>query len=258
MQMYVPGGEFIMGVDDPEAPRADEQRPPHPVKLSPFWMDKYEVTNEQFVRFLNQLLAEGGKQWTDRQCYETVYSRVLIEHPLCGLEFDLKHRHVTVKEGKQKFPAMPVPWGTAVEYAAKMGRRLPTEAEWEFAARGTDGRRYPWGNDWNPRYANVHSGKPCGCGRFSWRRQPVRDRRLGRQRAGMGPRRVRRKFLRFLAQGKPAEQRRRWLASPAGRQLHVHRVGRPRHQPLSRHRSPTISRRQPPASAPWRAAALNK
>jgi formylglycine-generating enzyme required for sulfatase activity len=157
VQVLVPGGEFIMGADDPQAPLADEQRPPHPVTLSPFWMDKYEVTNEQFARFLNELLATEGKQWTDRQCFEGIHWRVMIEHPLCGLEFDLAQRLVTVKKGKDNFPVMPVRWAAAAEYAAKVGRRLPTEAEWEYAARGTDGRRYPWGNDWNPKWANVQS-----------------------------------------------------------------------------------------------------
>ncbi|MDD5705506.1 MAG: SUMF1/EgtB/PvdO family nonheme iron enzyme [Kiritimatiellae bacterium] len=166
VQILVPGGEFVMGVDDPAAPMADEERPPHPVKLTPFWLDKYEVTNEQYAKFLNMLIAEGGTNWTDRQVFDAAYSRVLMEHSLCGLELNLAQRCVSVKKGQEQFPAMPVSWQAATEYAARMGRRLPTEAEWEYAARGTDGRRYPWGNVWQAKWANVHSGKPSAVDAF--------------------------------------------------------------------------------------------
>jgi len=166
VQILVPGGEFVMGVDDPEAPMADEQRPPHQVKLSSFWMDKYEVTNEQYAKFLNSLIAEGGAKWQDSEVYGTVYTRVLLEHPLCGLVLDLAQRRVLVKKGQEKFPVMPVSWNSASEYATKMGRRLPTEAEWEYAARNSDGRRYPWGNEWHANWANVNSGKPAAVDAF--------------------------------------------------------------------------------------------
>lgn len=166
VQVYVPGGEFTMGVDDPEAPMADEQRPPHKVRLSPFWMDKYEVTNEQYARFLNALLAENGTNWTDRQAFESVHARVLLEHPLGGLEYNARQRRVTVKPGRNRHPVMPVSWQAATEYADRMGRRLPTEAEWEFAARGTDGRRYPWGNEWHARWTNVGTRAPAAVDAF--------------------------------------------------------------------------------------------
>ncbi|MCC6579030.1 MAG: SUMF1/EgtB/PvdO family nonheme iron enzyme [Phycisphaeraceae bacterium] len=156
-QVLIPGGEFFMGADDPEAPLADEQRPSHAVKLSAFWMDQYEVTCEQFARYLNQMLEKNAGQWTDRQCFELVHGYILIEHPQCGLTFDPAKKQVTVKTGKEKFPAMPVAWNAAHQYALSVGRQLPTEAQWEYAACGTDGRRYPWGNDWNPSLANVHT-----------------------------------------------------------------------------------------------------
>jgi eukaryotic-like serine/threonine-protein kinase len=98
------------------------------VKVASFYIDKYEVTCEQYAEFMrakNYARAPAG--W-DGPNYPPGSAR----HPVTG-----------------------VTWDDANAYAQWKGKRLPTEEEWEFAARGTDGRRYPWGGDWRAGVANA-------------------------------------------------------------------------------------------------------
>lgn len=125
----VPGGTFLMGAQasDPEAPGYDphaqpEEGPPHLVTVSPFWIQKHEYTVGAYTRCI-----ESGDCSRDD---------VLNEAPHATLgqatDFDL--------------PIVGVTYGGAVRGCAYVGGRLPTEAEWEFAARSTDGRHFPWGD----------------------------------------------------------------------------------------------------------------
>ncbi len=125
MQVYVPEGEFIMGSN--ENPNLKEY-PEHPVYLDAFWMDKYEVSNAMY----GKCVASGA-------CFEPV-PRL---NPYYG------------KWVYRNLPVVYVNWYAAEAYCAWAGRRLPTEAEWEKAARGTDARYFPWGNSKaNPRLVN--------------------------------------------------------------------------------------------------------
>ena len=118
----VPSGEFIMGSDKGD----DTEKPAHRVHLDSYCMDKYEVTVGQYAKFLEAIGLEPPRHW-----------------------------EVMNKPQHQKRPVGWVEWADAANYCRWAGKRLPTEAEWEKAARGTDGRTYPWGNDPPTRlYAN--------------------------------------------------------------------------------------------------------
>jgi formylglycine-generating enzyme required for sulfatase activity len=133
MMVYVPAGEFEMGSTELYDELYDEQ-PVHTVALDGFWIDQTEVTNGQFAAFLNEQgnQTEGGVTWLDLEDEECLIERV-------GSEY-------RPKSGYADHPVIEVSWYGAAAYCDWAGGRLPTEAEWEYAARGTDGRKYPWGD----------------------------------------------------------------------------------------------------------------
>ena len=167
VQVYVPPGEFVMGVDDPEMPYEDAERPPHPVKItSGFWMDKYEVTNEMYALFLNKYM-EKEKIAEYPNILKSALGRIDLEHSLCGVKLDESTMKFSAKPGQERLPVMPVSWTGAREYSEIMGKRLPTEAQWEYAAGGPEHLKYPWGNEWRRTWANVATGKPVKVGSYS-------------------------------------------------------------------------------------------
>ncbi len=123
-QVYVPDGEFLMGKGEI---RKNDDSPQRPVYLDAFWMDKYEVSNAMYLK----CLQAGG-------CSEMVSDNITYQNWIY-----------------RNHPVTYVTWEQAGAYCQWAGRRLPTEAEWEKAARGTDGRIYPWGDETpNARLAN--------------------------------------------------------------------------------------------------------
>jgi formylglycine-generating enzyme required for sulfatase activity len=189
--VWIPGGEFSMGSDDPReaicgGPDAmPDARPIHRVAVDGFWMDATEVTNDQFAKFVEatgyvtvaeqapraedfpdappENLVAGAVVFTppgfpvplDNHFHWWAYVRgASWRHPL-GPDSDL--------EGKGDHPVVQIAYEDAAAYAKWAGKRLPTEAEWEFAARGGKaGQLYFWGDDLQPGgkwMANIFQGE---------------------------------------------------------------------------------------------------
>lgn len=181
--IQIPGGTFAMGGDNSQA-RPDEY-PKHTVRVDGFWMDATEVTNAQFAQFVKATgyvtTAEQKPDWEEMRKQlppgtprppdnVLVASSLVFKAPSHAVSLDdysqwwqwtpgADWRHPdgpgSSTAGKENYPVVQVSWDDAVAYAQWAGKRLPTEAEWEWAARGGQKNAiYPWGNE------AVDAGKP--------------------------------------------------------------------------------------------------
>ena len=132
--ILIPGGEFMMG----HGQSIVGKQKGHPVVLDPYYIDRHEVTNIEYLRFW---LCKGGRESdVSPENYGDLYN--VGSWPEVAFE-------------KPNYPVVGVAWFQALAYALWAGKRLPTEAEWEFAARGEDNRIYPWGNEFNQDIGDV-------------------------------------------------------------------------------------------------------
>ncbi len=122
----IPAGSFLMGTDDPRSNAGN--RPQHSVTLRSYRIDKYPVTQAQYARFVAAEHYRPPLNWPDGR----------------------------IPQGLYLHPVTLVSWNNARDYCTWAGKRLPTEAEWEKAARGDDGRRWPWGNALKNDHLNTY------------------------------------------------------------------------------------------------------
>lgn len=148
--VLVPAGTFTMGSNDGAA----DEKPPHRVELEAFYIDTYEVTNARFQQFV-----------------QATQHRTTAEHEGAGGTWRTPRGAGSTLKGLEQHPVVLVDQADAKAYCAWAGKRLPTEAVWEKAARGTDGRRYPWGETFDGKRLNFCDSK-C---EFFWKDKAVND-----------------------------------------------------------------------------------
>lgn len=179
--VLIPAGEFLMG--SPEGEGVFDEYPQHKVYLDAYYIDKYEVTNVQFKKFVD---ATGYVTDAEHRGYGEVWNPNGGSYPLRVFR-GVNWRHPNAWRGdsshpnvwenysivdRMDYPVTQVSWNDAQAYATWAGKRLPTEAEWEKAARGGNGRKWPWGDVFNPNiggitvHANIGSNSPLPVGCF--------------------------------------------------------------------------------------------
>jgi serine/threonine protein kinase len=190
--VWLPGGKFLMG-STPEELQAECRRlgsecsmqsmeretPARTVTVSPFYLDVYEVTNQDFASFLNQRMFVEVREDEEHKLQRFVHDRernsLLADlwPDYSGLMRDATGQFLS-RKGQERHPVTMVTWEAAWLYCRAQGKRLPTEAEWEFAARSGTRRRYPWGED-EPRCDGVVFGRDpeLACKALPSRPQPV-------------------------------------------------------------------------------------
>jgi formylglycine-generating enzyme required for sulfatase activity len=155
--VWIPPGPFTMGSDEKDIrgrsvdlgltkPWFQDEAPAHRVKLPGFYLDRHEVTNQDYGAYIRASQAQSPLSWKDG-----VYP-----------------------SGMDRYPVTDVTWYQADAFCSWMGKRLPTEAEWEKAARGSRKLRYPWGNEFDSGKANLLSDGLRPVGSFPQGASPYR------------------------------------------------------------------------------------
>lgn len=197
--VYIPGGTFMMGADNKQA--SEDEYPKHKVTVDAFWMDEHEVTNAQFSKFVEATgyitTAEKKPDWEELKKQlppgtpkpndsQLVAASLVFTPPsqpvdlnnyaqwwawVAGASWKHPEGPGSDLKGKENYPVIHISWNDAMAYCKWAGKRLPTEAEWEFAARGgLENNIYPWGNEhiskgkakansWEGNFPNINTAK---------------------------------------------------------------------------------------------------
>ena len=148
----VPAGTFLYGSREDDKVASSNEKPQKVVALDEYDIDQCPVTNARYCAFLNDAVPDKKRlrEWIDLSGeFESEKCRIQIQK-----------KRFMVQPGYGNHPVIFVSWHGAEAYATWAGKRLPTEKEWEKAARGTDGRVYPWGDDFDPSRCNSAEGGP--------------------------------------------------------------------------------------------------
>jgi formylglycine-generating enzyme required for sulfatase activity len=144
--VLIPAGSFLYGSKDDDKNANSDEKPQLLIELPAFYMDVYPTTNEQYCRFLNESQPDSEKLtlWINLQgSYSKEKCRII------------KNRNgYSIEKGFEQYPVIFVSWYGAKAYSDWAGKRLPSAHQWEKAARGTDGLKYPWGNEFKKEYCN--------------------------------------------------------------------------------------------------------